>query len=140
MSFRQFALPLQKNYLVLMKKTWVLFFVFAFSLSVVSLFASNLPQSGDGGFVPPTSFGYKTLPSVHISQNDNVGSIPTMAGVSAMGTAVCDMPIDVQVGPAGLKPQLALAYNSQSGIGIAGRGFELTGIFGSTDNSRNDVL
>ena len=137
MSFRQFALPLQKNYLVLMKKTWVLFFVFAFSLSVVSLFASNLPQSGDGGFVPPTSFGYKTLPSVHISQNDNVGSIPTMAGVSAMGTAVCDMPIDVQVGPAGLKPQLALAYNSQSGIGIAGRGFELTGISVITRGSRD---
>lgn len=118
-------------------KTRLLFSALAFSVSVVSLFAGNIAQSDDGGFVPPSSFGYKALPSVNISQNANVGSIPTMTEVSAMGTAVCNMPIDVPAGPAGLKPQMTLAYNSQIGIGIAGRGFEVTGISAITRGSRD---
>ena len=118
-------------------KTRLLFSALAFSVSVVSLFAGNIAQSDDGGFVPPSSFGYKALPSVNISQNANVGSIPTMTEVSAMGTAVCNMPIDVPAGPAGLKPQMTLAYNGQIGIGIAGRGFEVTGISAITRGSRD---
>ena len=115
-------------------KYLILFYILVFQIAVSSLFANNLT---DSNIVSPSTFGYNTIPSVSFSQDKQIGSIPTKVGVSPTGASVCELAIDVPTGPAGTRPQLSLVYNSQTGIGIAGYGFDVAGISIITRGARD---
>ena len=57
-----------------------------------------------------------------------VGSIEGSFQVDAMGAASYSIPIQVPPGHGGVQPKLSLDYNSSAGNGIAGVGFNLTGL------------
>lgn len=57
-----------------------------------------------------------------------VGRIGGEPGVNATGAATYTVPINVAAGMNGLRPAIALTYNSQSGDGAAGVGWTLTGL------------
>lgn len=75
--------------------------------------AANVPHNP-----PPISVGMGTL----------VGRLPGEFAVDASGAATYEIPIDVPTGTNGLKPELALVYNSMadgSGLGV---GWSLSGL------------
>lgn len=57
-----------------------------------------------------------------------VGSMPGQFSVSPTGAATYQIPLDLPPGVSGLKPGLALLYNSQAGNGFLGAGWSLTGL------------
>ena len=57
-----------------------------------------------------------------------VGSTPGSFRVSESGAAVYTIPIVVPPGTAGMAPNLSLTYSSQSGNGILGMGWSLSGL------------
>src|SRR4051812_34681056 len=57
-----------------------------------------------------------------------VGATAGQFSVSAAGAATYTIPIFSPPGPRGLQPRIALAYNSTSGIGPAGKGWTISGI------------
>ena len=56
-----------------------------------------------------------------------VGDIPGSYGVTSDGAATYTIPISLPRGSGGLTPSIALVYNSQSGTGDAGYGWDLSG-------------
>nr|VFK48536.1 MAG: virulence plasmid B protein [Candidatus Kentron sp. TC] len=56
-----------------------------------------------------------------------VGSIPGQLGVE-QGAAIYTIPIKVPPGAAGMRPDLAITYNSNGGNGLLGVGFSLSGL------------
>ncbi|MEH6681043.1 MAG: RHS repeat-associated core domain-containing protein [Sediminicola sp.] len=57
----------------------------------------------------------------------NGGTVGALS-VSASGAAVYEIPIDVPPGINGVQPAISLSFNSQSGNGLAGWGWNVTGI------------
>ncbi|NLR75798.1 SpvB/TcaC N-terminal domain-containing protein [Leeia aquatica] len=78
---------------------------------------------------------------------DIPGILQGQFGVGNAGAARYTLPIDVPVGVAGMKPDLALVYNSQAGNGPVGTGWGLAGLSSITrcpktmaqDNVRGSV-
>ncbi|TPG35401.1 FG-GAP-like repeat-containing protein [Flavobacterium pectinovorum] len=62
------------------------------------------------------------------AQSTEVGSTPGELSVSLSGAATYNLPIAVPPGINGVVPQISLAYNSQSGSGNAGYGWNIAGI------------
>lgn len=57
-----------------------------------------------------------------------VGEIPIQAGVSPLGARTYQIPIESYPGLGGLSPQIYLTYNSLSNNGIAGYGWNISGL------------
>ncbi|MGM0582773.1 MAG: TIGR02594 family protein [Bacteroidota bacterium] len=59
--------------------------------------------------------------------DSDVGTINGNLSVSPLGATTYTIPIDLPEGRAGMTPDLALVYNSQSGDGIMGKGWTISG-------------
>ena len=113
------------------------FFHILLILSSISLAAQELPYK----VIQKTSF-HRDEPTPPTLTELPVSSATTARGasgadlgitlsnldVSATGAAVYTIPIAVPAGINGVQPNLALTYNSQAGNGIAGYGWNITGI------------
>ncbi|MCG8697476.1 MAG: hypothetical protein MI922_05440, partial [Bacteroidales bacterium] len=65
----------------------------------------------------------------HLEEHyENIGTINGEFGVSAMGSATYNIPIEVPKGINGMQPNLTLSYNSNAGEGLAGMGWSLNGV------------
>lgn len=86
----------------------------------------------DAGLLFPPTEGTYALPDGTLTDSPVVGavagSIPGQFVLSPMGAATCTLPVEVPSGINGMHPSLSLVYNSQSGNGIAGWGWNLSGI------------
>ena len=63
-----------------------------------------------------------------LAQSVEVGSMNGSFAVNEMGAATYTIPIDVPQGISGMRPNIALTYNSQSGNGVCGMGFSIAGL------------
>ncbi len=80
---------------------------------------------------PPTDATYKTERgeiTTDPAQGGVVGSIPGQFNLSSTGAATYTIPIECPKGIKGLQPNISLVYNSQSGNGIAGWGWSISGL------------
>ena len=68
------------------------------------------------------------LMSAYSFSAEIVGSMGGAFSVNEMGAATYTIPIEVPQGLNGLKPNLAITYNSQAGNGVCGMGMSLTGL------------
>ena len=66
--------------------------------------------------------------SYPIAEASSIGRTPGQFGVSRMGSAQYSIPIWAPPGPRGVQPNLALLYDSHSGIGPLGIGWSLAGL------------
>jgi RHS repeat-associated protein len=83
-----------------------------------------------------TNSGFETtLPE--LDKDLDVGTIPGQASVNLMGGASYTIPFDFPKGSGGVAPQISLTYNSGGGMGIAGLGWNLNGLFAITRGGRN---
>lgn len=63
-----------------------------------------------------------------ISTANSIGTPHGQFAVSATGVATYNVPIECPVGVGGMQPDIALSYNSQGGYGLAGFGFNISGL------------
>lgn len=80
---------------------------------------------------PPTDNTYARPDGTIVgdaSQGAVVGKIPGELNVGASGNAVYTIPIPCPPGVNGVQPNISLVYNSQSGNGVAGWGWNLGGL------------
>lgn len=66
--------------------------------------------------------------SLHVTNAQTVGRTPGQYVVSPTGSAHYSIPIWTPPGPRGIQPSLGIAYNSQSGTGMLGPGWQLQGL------------
>lgn len=98
---------------------------FRFSSSDGNKFNAKLNENllFDVDYVAPTD-----PTTYNIDQNLPVGTIPGQFDVSPTGAANYTIPIDVAPGTASMQPNLSVVYNSQSGNGILGLGWNISGL------------
>ncbi|WP_430909501.1 RHS repeat-associated core domain-containing protein [Maribacter sp. 2-571] len=81
--------------------------------------------------VGPQPEGTQLITTSAANSGGGGGSMPQTMGslsVSASGAAVYSYPINVPPGINGIVPELSIQYNSQSGDGLVGYGWHLTGV------------
>ncbi len=85
------------------------------------------------------SFNVNSIKSL-AAADPNAG-IPEFDGLEAnsLGTASFGIPLELPGGRAGMKPDIALAYSSEGGSGLAGRGFDLRAGGAITIDTRNGL-
>ena len=63
-----------------------------------------------------------------LDKNKSVGTTTGSFDVNLTGAATYQVPIFTPPGTAGMQPSIALTYNSQGGIGIMGKGWNISGL------------
>ncbi len=63
-----------------------------------------------------------------IDKSKSVGEIPIQYAQSPTGAVTYQVPVEIYSGRKGFQPQLTIAYNSQSGNGLIGQGWNIGGI------------
>ena len=63
-----------------------------------------------------------------IDRLKDVGNIPFQTNTTPAGALTYTVPIECYQNPKGMQPNLSLAYNSMSGMGIAGMGWSISGL------------
>lgn len=76
----------------------------------------------------PQNFGYSVKPDLSSCTPNSTEPIQGSFTVGEMGNATYSVPIAVPQGVNNLQPSLSLCYNSMSGNGICGLGFNLAGL------------
>ena len=90
-------------------------------LLVTFMFASVVSKADN-------DFGYTKTPDTSSSSSSPVCAFGGTFDVSSLGAATYTIPIDVPVGLGGMRPNISLTYSSQSSFGLAGLGFNLSGL------------
>ncbi|WP_158619471.1 polymorphic toxin type 17 domain-containing protein [Corallococcus sp. AB011P] len=80
----------------------------------------------DAGFTPPAPG--TILPTEVDATGLAAGPVAGSAGVSMNGAALYNIPLWTPPSRAGIGPELSLNYSSQSGVGMAGMGWDVSGI------------
>ncbi len=91
-----------------------------------SQFASSSPVDIDlfykgGSATKPSKSGLNV-------KRDLIVNTPSQFKVTESGAATISMPISLPKGTAGVKPQIGMSYNSQGRDGIAGKGWNISGL------------
>lgn len=73
-------------------------------------------------------FNVELLAQKTIDLSKSVGVTPGAPGNTATGGATYTIPIAIPKGINGMEPNISLVYNSQSGNGIAGFGWNISGL------------
>lgn len=93
-------------------------------VNIVDRNESTIPLSGN-----KSTQNSKTKSSTSAkSSSSGIGETPGSLSVSLSGGANYDIPIAVPPGVNGIMPEISLTYNSQVGDGIAGYGWNISGI------------
>ena len=71
----------------------------------------------------------KAQSALRASATTEVGEIAMSTEVSPNGSMTVNVPIELSMGAGDLTPSIALTYNSLSGIGVAGSGWHINGLF-----------
>lgn len=82
-------------------------------------------------------FGYGEIPNKYTSDKAPVVTIGSTFDISPTGAAQYSVPIEMPKGVGGLEPSLSITYNSQLQNGIAGWGFNLSGLSAITRTPKN---
>ncbi len=87
---------------------------------------------------PTTKVLHPHIPnSFPVDTQKDVGEISMSSTISPIGGLSVNIPIDIPQDPRGFTPSIALAYNSQSSMGIAGTGWNIAGLSSISATSLN---
>lgn len=101
--------------------------------SRLTLQLSSYPSYVASGYSnPPSSCGLSLS-----SNNPFVGETSGSFAVTSQGQATYNIPIFVSPGTAGMQPNIGLSYISGIGSGVAGEGFNISGLSAITRTSKN---
>jgi hypothetical protein len=85
-------------------------------------------QADDFSYIPAT---------YSVDKTKDAGEIPIIQGTGGIGALTYTIPIEVYPGGNGFQPNMSLVYNSQSGNGVAGMGWNIGGISAITAVDKN---